>query len=85
MSLVANAGEDYGLFTPNVLRDKLTLNDGDNADAPVKPGDNSEELPQKEGKDNALVWIIAGGAAAVAVIASAVAILLKKRFRKKKR
>ena len=83
VSLVANAGEDYGLFTPNVLRDKLTLNDGDNADAPVKPGDNSEELPKKEGKDNALVWIIAGGAAAVAVIASAVAILRKKRFRKK--
>ena len=83
MSMVANAGEDYALFTPNVLSDKLTIDAVDPENIPVGSEDISVETPQEEGENNALVWIIAGGAAVAAVIAAAVVISSKKRSRKK--
>ena len=83
MSLVANAGEDYALFTPNVLSDKLNLDAAGSEDVPAEPEDLPTEPNQTGGRNNALVYIIAAVAAAVAVIAAAVAILLKKRTCKK--
>ncbi|MBQ8910369.1 MAG: hypothetical protein IJY91_04950, partial [Oscillospiraceae bacterium] len=83
MSMVANAGEDYALFTPNVLSDKLTIDAVDPENIPVGSEDISVETPQEEGVNNALVWIIAGGTAVAAVIAAAFVISLKKRSRKK--
>ena len=92
MSLVANAGADYDLFTP-ALEDRVITDEEmptkptDPTDAPSATEPNAPTTPSagqpgdtqepKPGTD--LTWIIVGAVAAVAVIAVVVILVLRKK------
>lgn len=79
MALVANAGEDYALFTPEAPDRVIT---DETAAQPTQPGTNagqSQEAPKKPG---VIVWAIVGGVAVAAIAAVAVILGKKKKSAK---
>ena len=89
MALVANAGADYDLFTPE-LEDRV-ITDEEMPAEPTEPADPTEPAqptepkptePQTQQPENGSVWIIV--AIAGAVLAAAVVVVIVIRGRKKK-
>ena len=74
MALVANAGEDYALFTPETPDRVIT---DETATQPTQPDANAGQNQEAPKKPGAIVWAIVGGVAAAAI--AVVAVLLGKK------